>query len=119
MMSLSSLSVSYTISGLLWCNAGSAFKNKGVQPLDAVINYLPSPIDLPPMKAFDDEENETTVEPDDGAKVAGLCFKLWTDPYVGKLVFFRNYQGVLRKGLHFTTLVLVKLSGEPTHDNES
>jgi len=78
---------------------GSAFKNKGVQPLlDAVINYLPSPIDLPPMKAFDDEENETTVEPDDGAKVAGLCFKLWTDPYVGKLVFFRNYQGVLRKG---------------------
>ena len=78
---------------------GSAFKNKGVQPLlDAVINYLPSPIDLPPMKAFDDEENETTVEPDDSAKVAGLCFKLWTDPYVGKLVFFRNYQGVLRKG---------------------
>ena len=78
---------------------GSAFKNKGVQPLlDAVINYLPSPIDLPPMKAFDVEENETTVEPDDSAKVAGLCFKLWTDPYVGKLVFFRNYQGVLRKG---------------------
>ncbi len=78
---------------------GSAFKNKGVQPLlDAVINYLPSPVDLPPMKAFDDEENETTVEPDDSAKVAGLCFKLWTDPYVGKLVFFRNYQGTLRKG---------------------
>ena len=78
---------------------GSAFKNKGVEPLlDAVINYLPSPIDLPPMKAFDVEENETTVEPDDSAKVAGLCFKLWTDPYVGKLVFFRNYQGVLRKG---------------------
>ena len=78
---------------------GSAFKNKGVQPLlDAVINYLPNPLDLPPMRAFDDEENETTVAPDDSAQVAGLCFKLWTDPYVGKLVFFRNYQGTLRKG---------------------
>ena len=78
---------------------GSAFKNKGVQPLlDAVINYLPCPLDLPPMKAFDEDENETTVVPDDSNKVAGLAFKLWTDPYVGKLVFFRNYQGTLRKG---------------------
>ena len=78
---------------------GSAFKNKGVQPLlDAVINYLPCPLDLPPMKAFDEDENETTVVPDDSKKVAGLAFKLWTDPYVGKLVFFRNYQGTLRKG---------------------
>jgi len=78
---------------------GSAFKNKGVQPLlDAVIDYLPSPLDLPPMKAFDDEENETTVEPDDSAQVAGLCFKLMTDPYVGKLVFYRVYQGALKKG---------------------
>ncbi len=78
---------------------GSAFKNKGVQPLlDAVINYLPCPLDLPPMKAFDEDENETTVVPDDSAKIAGLAFKLWTDPYVGKLVFFRNYQGTLRKG---------------------
>ena len=78
---------------------GSAFKNKGVQPLlDAVINYLPCPLDLPPMKAFDEDQNETSVEPDDSSKVAGLAFKLWTDPYVGKLVFFRNYQGTLRKG---------------------
>ena len=78
---------------------GSAFKNKGVQPLlDAVIDYLPSPLDLPPMKAFDDEENETSVEPDDSAQVAGLCFKLMTDPYVGKLVFYRVYQGTLKKG---------------------
>ena len=50
------------------------------------------------MTHFAEEEKHTTVEPDDSAKVAGLCFKLWTDPYVGKLVFFRNYQGVLRKG---------------------
>ncbi len=78
---------------------GSAFKNKGVQPLlDAVINYLPCPLDLPPMKAFDEDENETSVVPDDSGKIAGLAFKLWTDPYVGKLVFFRNYQGTLRKG---------------------
>ena len=78
---------------------GSAFKNKGVQPLlDAVIDYLPSPLDLPPMKAFDDDENETSVEPDDSKKVAGLCFKLMTDPYVGKLVFYRVYQGTLKKG---------------------
>ena len=78
---------------------GSAFKNKGVQPLlDAVIDYLPSPLDLPPMKAFDDDENETTVIPDDSKPVAGLCFKLMTDPYVGKLVFYRVYQGTLKKG---------------------
>lgn len=78
---------------------GSAFKNKGVQPLlDAVIDYLPGPLDLPPMKAFDDEENETSVVPDDSKPVAGLCFKLMTDPYVGKLVFYRVYQGTLKKG---------------------
>jgi elongation factor G len=50
------------------------------------------------MKAFDEDENETSVVPDDSGKIAGLAFKLWTDPYVGKLVFFRNYQGTLRKG---------------------
>jgi elongation factor G len=78
---------------------GSAFKNKGVQPLlDAVIDYLPSPLDLPPMRAFDDDENETSVVPDDSKPVAGLCFKLMTDPYVGKLVFYRVYQGTLKKG---------------------
>ncbi len=78
---------------------GSAFKNKGVQMLmDAVVDYLPGPLDLPPMKAYDDEEKETVVEPNDAADVAGLAFKLMTDPYVGKLVFFRIYQGTLKKG---------------------
>ena len=78
---------------------GSAFKNKGVQMLmDAVVDYLPSPLDLPPMKGEDSDENEVQVSPDDSAKVAGLAFKLMTDPYVGKLVFYRVYQGTLKKG---------------------
>jgi len=66
---------------------GSAFKNKGVQMLmDAVVDYLPSPLDLPPMKGHDSDENEVSITPDDSAKPAGLAFKLMTDPYVGKLV---------------------------------
>ena len=78
---------------------GSAFKNKGVQMLmDAVVDYLPNPLDLPPMKGEDSDGVETAVKPDDSAKVAGLAFKLMTDPYVGKLVFYRLYQGTLKKG---------------------
>lgn len=78
---------------------GSAFKNKGVQMLmDAVVDYLPSPLDLPPMKGEDSDEQVVEVYPDDSAKVAGLAFKLMSDPYVGKLVFYRIYQGTLRKG---------------------
>ncbi len=79
---------------------GSAFKNKGVQMLlDAVVDYLPSPLDLPPMKGFDDDGGELEVKTDDNAKLAGLAFKLMTDPYVGKLVFFRIYCGKLEKGM--------------------
>ena len=78
---------------------GSAFKNKGVQMLmDAVVDYLPSPLDLPPMRGLDSDENEVSITPDDSAKPAGLAFKLMTDPYVGKLVFYRVYQGTLKKG---------------------
>jgi len=78
---------------------GSAFKNKGVQMLmDAVVNYLPSPLDLPPMKGEDSDENVVEIAPNDSKKVAGLAFKLMTDPYVGKLVFYRVYQGTLEKG---------------------
>ena len=78
---------------------GSAFKNKGVQMLmDAVVDYLPSPLDLPPMKGEDSDEKPVEVSPDDSAKVAGLAFKLMSDPYVGKLVFYRIYQGTLKKG---------------------
>jgi elongation factor G len=80
---------------------GSAFKKKGVQPLvDAVIDYLPSPLDVPPV--FGEEpgnpEHKVEVPSDDNAKFCSLAFKLWTDPYVGKLVFFRAYSGQLKKG---------------------
>ena len=78
---------------------GSAFKNKGVQMLlDAVVDYLPSPLDLPPMKAFDVDEEIVDILPDDHGKFVGLAFKLMTDAYVGKLVFFRVYRGALTKG---------------------
>ena len=75
---------------------GSAFKNKGVQMLMDEAKDS-SPLDLPPMKGEYSEENEVEVSPDDSAKVAGLAFKLMTDPYVGKLVFYRVYQGTLKK----------------------
>ena len=66
--------------------------------MDAVVDYLPSPLDLPPMKGEDSDEKSVEVSPDDSAKVAGLAFKLMSDPYVGKLVFYRIYQGTLKKG---------------------
>ena len=80
---------------------GSAFKNKGVQPLmDAVVDYLPSPVEVPAAMAVeaDDETTEVTVESDDNGNFCSLAFKLWTDPFVGKLVFIRVYSGQLRKG---------------------
>ena len=78
---------------------GTAFKNKGVQRLlDSIVSYLPSPLDVPPMRGEDSKGNEILIAPDDSAKVAGLAFKLWNDPYVGKLVFFRTYCGNLKKG---------------------
>ncbi len=78
---------------------GSAFKNKGVQDLlDCVVNFLPSPIDLPPMKGETDRGLEVEVAADDNAKFAGLAFKLMNDSYVGKLVFMRVYSGTLSKG---------------------
>ena len=80
---------------------GSAFKKKGVQPLiDAVIDYLPSPLDIPPATGMDPDNDNAPVqvESDDSAKFCSLAFKLWTDPFVGKLVFFRVYSGMLKKG---------------------
>jgi elongation factor G len=80
---------------------GSAFKKRAVQPLvDAVVDYLPSPLDVPPPMAQDtsDPERQIAVESSDSGKFCSLAFKLWTDPYVGKLVFFRVYSGVLKKG---------------------
>src|SRR5438552_15950158 len=79
---------------------GSAFKKRGVQPLvDAVIDYLPSPLDVPAaMGIAPGTEEKVEVPSDDTGKFCSLAFKLWTDPYVGKLVFFRVYSGQLKKG---------------------
>ncbi|MCH8081528.1 MAG: elongation factor G [Proteobacteria bacterium] len=79
---------------------GSAFKNKGVQPLlDAVVDFLPSPLDLPPMKGTQaDGEAAKERKPDDDEPFAGLAFKIMTDPFVGTLTFIRIYSGVLKTG---------------------
>jgi elongation factor G len=78
---------------------GSAFKNKGVQPLlDAVVDYLPSPLDIPPVKGLDPKGDLVERQPSDGAPLAALAFKLLTDPYVGQLTFLRIYSGVLKSG---------------------
>jgi elongation factor G len=79
---------------------GSAFKKRGVQPLvDAVVDYLPSPLDVPPaLGIVPGTEDKAEVVSDDNTKFCSLAFKLWTDPYVGKLVFFRVYSGQLKKG---------------------
>ncbi len=79
---------------------GASFKNKGVQPLlDAIIDYLPSPLDIPPMKGIDTKTGEEVVrEPDEKAPFAALAFKVMTDPYVGKLTYFRVYSGKMDAG---------------------
>ena len=78
---------------------GTAFKNKGVQRmLDAVIQYLPSPIDIPPVAGVDDDEKEVLRYAKDDEKFSALAFKLMTDPFVGQLTFIRVYSGVLESG---------------------
>jgi elongation factor G len=79
---------------------GSSFKNKGVQPLlDAVIAFLPSPLDVPPVKGVDPVHGgELVRKADDSEPFSGLAFKIMTDPFVGQLTFFRVYSGVLQSG---------------------
>ena len=78
---------------------GSAFKNKGVQQLlDAVVNYLPSPLDIPPIKGHDDVGAELERPPSDDAPFSALVFKIMTDPFVGQLAFFRVYSGHMDAG---------------------
>ena len=78
---------------------GTAFKNKGVQRmLDAVIELMPSPVDIEDVKGTDDDEEVTSRRPDDSEKFSALAFKLMTDPYVGQLTFVRVYSGVMKKG---------------------
>jgi elongation factor G len=81
------------------CMCGSAFKNKGVQALlDAVIQYMPSPIEMPPTKGLDDHGKPATRIADDTQPFAALAFKILNDPFVGNLTFFRVYSGVLNSG---------------------
>jgi len=78
---------------------GSAFKNKGVQAmLDGVIDYLPAPIDIPPVTGTDDFDRPTSRKADDSEPFSGLAFKIATDPYIGQLIFFRVYSGVVKSG---------------------
>jgi len=78
---------------------GSAFKNKGVQPLlDAVVDYLPSPLDIPPVKGVDLKGNEVARPADDKAPFAGLAFKIMDDPFVGSITFVRVYSGTISSG---------------------
>ena len=78
---------------------GTAFKNKGVQRmLDAVIQFLPSPADIPPVKGFDLDDHEVTREASDDAPFSALAFKIMTDPFVGQLTFLRVYSGLLNSG---------------------
>ena len=78
---------------------GSAFKNKGVQAmLDAVVEYLPSPVDIPAVEGTDENDNIVTRKAADDEKFAALAFKIMTDPFVGQLIFFRVYSGVVKSG---------------------
>jgi elongation factor G len=89
-----------TISGqIVPVLCGSSYKNKGVQPmLDAVVDYLPAPTDVPSIKGMTEDGQETERHSSDTEPFAALAFKIMTDPYVGKLAFFRVYSGVLNSG---------------------
>jgi len=95
-LGLRSRTIAHEITPML---CGSAFKNKGVQAmLDAVIEYLPSPVDIPPVKGHDDKDQIVERKASDEAPFAALAFKIMTDPYVGQLTFLRVYSGVLSSG---------------------
>ncbi len=84
---------------IVLATCGSAFKNKGVQAvLDAVIDYLPSPVEVPAIKGIDEKDQETDRPADDNAPFSALAFKIATDPFVGTLTFMRVYSGVLETG---------------------
>ncbi len=79
--------------------AGAAYKNKGViQMLDAIIDYLPSPLDMPPMKVLKEKDEGRQIVADDSAPFCALAFKITTDPYVGRLTYFRVYAGTAKAG---------------------
>lgn len=78
---------------------GSSFKNKGVRKMmDAVVDFLPSPIDVPSIKGYNNDDKEVEIKPNDDEKFCGLAFKVATDPFIGRLTFVRVYSGVLKAG---------------------
>lgn len=78
---------------------GTAFKNKGIKALlDAVVDYLPSPLDIPPIKGIDENDNEVIRHADDSEEFSALAFKIMNDPFFGSLTFFRVYSGTFKKG---------------------
>ncbi|WP_108945180.1 elongation factor G [Shewanella halifaxensis] len=84
---------------IVLATCGSAFKNKGVQAvLDAVVDFLPSPVEVPAIKGVDENDEETSRQADDNAPFSALAFKIATDPFVGTLTFMRVYSGVLETG---------------------
>jgi elongation factor G len=84
---------------IVLCMCGSAFKNKGVQAvLDAIIEFMPSPLDMPEVKGIDERGAPATRKADDGAPFSALAFKILNDPFVGNLTFFRVYSGTLNSG---------------------
>jgi elongation factor G len=96
MIGIRKATVSLKFAGVI---PGSAFKKKGVQRLlDCVVNYLPNPLDLPPSKGQTSEGLEAHTLADDRKKTVALAFKLWSDPFVGRIVFARVYQGKLSRG---------------------
>ena len=96
MIGIRKATVSLKFAGVI---PGSAFKKKGVQRLlDCVVNYLPSPLDVPPTRGQTSDGTEATAQADDRGKTVALVFKLWSDPFVGRLVFARVYQGKLTRG---------------------
>ena len=81
------------------CLCGSSYKNKGVQEmLDAVVEFLPSPLDIPPVSGVDLEGNDSNRKADDKEPMSALAFKIATDPFVGRLAFTRIYSGVMSSG---------------------
>src|SRR5690625_5709076 len=84
---------------------GTAFKNKGVQRmLDAILDYMPSPVDIPPVEGLDDEGETISRQASDKEPMSALAFKLMTDPFVGQLTFVRVYSGILRSEEHTSEL---------------
>ena len=95
-------------------SCGTAYRNKGVQKLlDAVIEFMPSPLDIPPIKGVDMDGNEIVRHSSDDEPFSALAFKIMTDPFVGKLAFFRVYSGTMNSGSYVLNADVYKRQTPP------